>query len=173
MESLGERIKKIRLAKSQTRKVLGEKLNFNCPESRIEEYESGKRVPKKAILSKIAKVLNVSENYLLTGNLDYETIKGMYADGIITKIKLDDSIKPKHYFQLNQLISINNKLIEQCLTQEDYEKIANIIYERIFEKLGSLDDVLPFMTVDEYNDYCADQVFIEPEEIQYFDEDIS
>lgn len=157
MEILGERIKKLRLAKNMTRKQLGFIVELKNPDSRIEAYETGKKFPRKDMLSKFAEALNVSENYLLTGVLDNESISNLYTEGILDKNAFNDDKKPRYYFQLNQLIMNNENLIEQCLLKEDYEKIADLIYERILEKKGNLNDVLPFMTVDEYNEYCIDQ----------------
>lgn len=169
METLGERLKKIRLAKNMTRKQLGVIIELKNPDSRIEAYETGKKHPRKEMLTKFAKALNVSENYLLTGKLDNKTISGMYADGIFTRSTFDNDNKPKYYWQLSQLIMNNEKLIEHCLTQEDYEKIGDIIYERILAKRGNLNDILPFMTIDEYNDYCFDQAMREQEEQEEYE----
>lgn len=169
METLGDRIRKIRLAKGYTRKELGLIMNLNCPDNRLDEYEAGKKNPRKPMLNRLAQALNVSEDYLLTGNMDSKTISGMYADGIFTRSEFDDSNKPKYHWQLSQLIMNNEKLIEDCLTQEDYEKIGAIIYERVLAKKGNLNDVLPFMTIDEYNDYCFDQAMREQEEQEEYE----
>lgn len=156
MDTLGERIKKIRLAKKMTRKDLGAILEMKNPDSRIEVYETDRKQPRKAMLNRIAAALHVSENYLLTGNLDDFTIKHLYEDGILDKGNFDDE-KPQHYFQLNQLIIYNEELIMNCLKQDDYEKIGEIIYNRIIEKEGNLDKLTPFMTTDEYNEYCYEE----------------
>lgn len=128
-ETIGNRIKKIRLAKNMTRKQLGTLLNFNCPESRIEEYESGKRVPRKAMLSKIAKVLNVSENYLLTGNLDNESFVNMLVDGILEKICTDEK-EVLFYDLILQLDADKEKMIKH-FQEEDYLEIERFIRNKI------------------------------------------
>lgn len=128
-ETLGNRIRKIRLAKGNTRKILGEQLNFNCPESRIEEYESGKRVPRKAMLSKIAKVLNVSEDYLLTGKMDNETFVNLFVDGVLEKICSDEK-EVMFYFLITQLDADKGKMLKH-FHEEDFIEIEQYIKDKI------------------------------------------
>ena len=60
---LGDRIKELRKKKNLTMKQLGEKLNL--AESTISLYESNKREPDSITIAKLAKLFDVSVDYLL------------------------------------------------------------------------------------------------------------
>ena len=144
METLGQRIRKIRCKKGLTRKELGEKLGFNNPDIRLWSYENDTAYPRQKMLERFASALN----YLLTGKLDDTTIKNLYADGLIQKDTTN--AKPHYYFQLFQLIMNNEELIKECLKTTDYEKIGTYIYEKILSKRGNLDKLNPFMSDADY-----------------------
>ncbi|WP_051280556.1 helix-turn-helix domain-containing protein [Anaerovorax odorimutans] len=65
--SIGDKIKKIRIKRELTQKELGIDIGFSqaTADVRIAQYESETRVPKEAILFKIANVLNVNLDYLM------------------------------------------------------------------------------------------------------------
>lgn len=127
METLGERIQRVRLSKHMTRKTLGEKLELNHPEIRISAYENDKVYPRNKMIDKIAKVLNVSENYLLTGNLDNETYENMFDDGILDILYSNENL----FFDLVLFCERNKQKIIQCFEIEDYLDVECYILEKV------------------------------------------
>lgn len=161
--SLGERIKGIRLSKGMTRKELGAVMDLNCPDNRLEEYESGKKIPRHAMLSKIAKALCVSEEYLLTGKLDMKTLNGLKGTNYFNN---DDLEYPEYYFQLIQLFSDNEALFSHCLDKNDLKDITKIVYDKVYNKRGNLLEIKSFISkedYDEYMDYYAEQIELDKE----------
>ena len=67
---VGERIKKIRIFRGITQRDLGIKMGYEekFADTRIAQYESGYRVPKKDAIIQLAQILDV--NYVML--LDYE-----------------------------------------------------------------------------------------------------
>lgn len=65
MDAIGERIKKARQAKGLSQEELAQIINST--KSAISRYESGKRQPRLDQLHRIAVVLQVSDDYLLSG----------------------------------------------------------------------------------------------------------
>ena len=61
----GRRLRKLRVAKKLTQVELARLCNLG--DSTLSFYESGKRKPNYTILLKLAKFLNTTPNYLLTG----------------------------------------------------------------------------------------------------------
>lgn len=69
--NFGEKIKKLRLDKKWTQDFVAQKLNISVPA--LSRYESGTYEPKSLeIISDFAKLYNVTTDYLLGLNLDYE-----------------------------------------------------------------------------------------------------
>lgn len=68
--TLGSRIRKSRLLRGYTQSQLAEKLNMT--EANLSSYERDKSDPPLRVLEKIAVILNVPINYLLTGNKNDE-----------------------------------------------------------------------------------------------------
>lgn len=70
--SIGNKIKKIRIKRDMTQKELGLAIGFNerTADVRMAQYESGTRVPKEAVVTKIAEVLKVNPDYLLAAAID-------------------------------------------------------------------------------------------------------
>lgn len=69
--AIGDKIKKIRIKRDMTQKELGLAIGFNdkTADVRMAQYESGTRVPKEAIIIKIAEVLKVNPDYLMAPTL--------------------------------------------------------------------------------------------------------
>jgi len=70
--AIGDKIKKIRVKRNMTQKDLGLAIGFNdrTADVRMAQYESGTRVPKEAVIVKIAEVLNVNADYLMAPAID-------------------------------------------------------------------------------------------------------
>jgi transcriptional regulator with XRE-family HTH domain len=70
--SIGNKIKKIRIKRDMTQKELGLAIGFNerTADVRMAQYESGTRVPKEAVVIKIAEVLKVNPDYLMAAAID-------------------------------------------------------------------------------------------------------
>lgn len=69
--AIGDKIKKIRLKREMTQKELGLAIGFNerTADIRMAQYESGTRVPKEAVIVKIAETLKVNPDYLMAPSL--------------------------------------------------------------------------------------------------------
>lgn len=70
--AIGDKIKKIRVKRDMTQKDLGLAIGFNekTADVRMAQYESGTRVPKEAVIVKIAEVLKVNADYLMAPAID-------------------------------------------------------------------------------------------------------
>ncbi|PKM57459.1 MAG: XRE family transcriptional regulator [Firmicutes bacterium HGW-Firmicutes-3] len=70
--AIGDKIKKIRVKRDMTQKDLGLAIGFNVrtADVRMAQYESGTRVPKEAVIVKIAEVLKVNADYLMAPAID-------------------------------------------------------------------------------------------------------
>lgn len=164
MQTIGERIKRVRISKHMTRKILGEKLELNHPEIRISAYENDKVYPRNKMIDKMAKALNVSRDWLITGTFDRETLNGLKDTDFFDD--RDELEIPKYYFQLVELINQNKGLLSSSLTCEDISEIAKLIYKKIYEKRGTLKEVQGFTSFDEYMEYQEKQF----ENKQYYEE---
>lgn len=63
MSTIGQRIKELRLNHNMTGSELGQKLNIT--RNAVSQWETSKRIPTSAMLSEIAKLFNVTTDYLL------------------------------------------------------------------------------------------------------------
>ena len=71
--TFGDKIKKLRIEKGWNQEFVAQQLNISIPA--LSRYESGKYEPKSlSIVSDFAKLYNVSTDYLLNMNLEYEKI---------------------------------------------------------------------------------------------------
>lgn len=70
--AIGDKIKKIRVKRDMTQRDLGLAIGFNerTADVRMAQYESGTRVPKEAVIVKIAEVLKVNADYLMAPAID-------------------------------------------------------------------------------------------------------
>lgn len=65
MSTIGQRIKELRLKHNMTGNELGLKLNVT--RNAISQWETDKRIPTSHMLSELAKIFNVSTDYLING----------------------------------------------------------------------------------------------------------
>lgn len=70
--AIGDKIRNIRMKRDMAQKELGLAIGFNerTADVRMAQYESGTRVPKEAIIVKIAENLKVNANYLMALAID-------------------------------------------------------------------------------------------------------
>lgn len=115
MQSVGYRIKQIRLLRGMTQKELGLAVGFgkNTAESRISHYESSRRNPQTKALEKIAMVLGVDVFCLNTPDIDsdYGLIHTLFSleDKYGLKIELING-QPYLKFQDSLINPINNRI---------------------------------------------------------------
>lgn len=66
MSLLGNKIQRIRKFRGLTQKEFGMMLGYDekSAQSRIADYETGKRTPKRPLIEKMAEVLDVNPNYI-------------------------------------------------------------------------------------------------------------
>lgn len=65
--AIGDKIRNIRMKRDMTQKELGLAIGFSdrTADVRMAQYESGTRVPKEAVILKIAEALKVNPDYLM------------------------------------------------------------------------------------------------------------
>ena len=65
MNTIGQRIKSLRLKYNMTGNELGDRLNVT--RNAVSQWETDKRIPTSHMLSELAKLFNVSTDYLING----------------------------------------------------------------------------------------------------------
>lgn len=73
METVGERIRRLRERKDYTQKELAEIVDIT--EASLSRYENNLRIPRAQILAKLAEALNTTSDYILTAYIP-EDAKG-------------------------------------------------------------------------------------------------
>lgn len=92
--SLGEKIKALRTAKKMSQKDLAE--NIGIAKSVISFYESDDRCPSYTVLTKIAKIFNVTTDYLLDVERERTVnVSGLSEDDIAAVTTVIDALKRK------------------------------------------------------------------------------
>ena len=117
--AIGDKIRNIRIKRDMTQKDLGLAIGFNerTADVRMAQYESGTRVPKEAVIVKIAEILKVNADYLMAPAID----------------KTEEIIHALIYLdELNQL----------KMEAEDYTTPEGVELKRIKLSLGYLDTYL-------------------------------
>ena len=109
-ELIGERIKLLRTAKKLSGEQLAQQLNIT--KSAISQWEKGKSLPNRANLIKLAEILEVDDEYLVSGT-------GQFAG--IDQIIDETAIYKNRQQLLDAAHSIMNRLI-------DDELISQMIY---------------------------------------------
>nr|DAV06175.1 MAG TPA: helix-turn-helix domain protein [Caudoviricetes sp.] len=125
--AIGHRIQEIRKKRGITQKELATEIG--CAEITIRQYESGKRQPRLDQISNIARILNVSEYFLIYGDDDNKLVKILaeLEERKKTLIKKKyDTDSPKEKYYLDCMVSEIQQNI-QSLQQEIKDKtISNI-----------------------------------------------
>ncbi len=121
--TFSDKIKNLRFEKKLTQEEIAEKVGIG--QSTYAQYESGKRKPSPEKLEKLAKVLNVSPNYLLgwedESNMDKMTI---YIDKLI-----ENTVNEKIVW----------KYIEPYLDDDDIERYSEY-HRELFRELTEYDN---------------------------------
>lgn len=122
METIGERIKKIRKEKTMTQEEFAN--NLGTKRGNIAKYETGDNIPSDAVIALICKTYNVAEAWLRTGEgepFKEKTLSEEIKD-FMNDLDYDDSFKAK-------LIALLVRM-----TPDEWEML-----EKMARKLGKLD----------------------------------
>lgn len=91
---LGERLKALRTAKKMSQKELAERIGI--AKSVISFYESGDRFPSYDVLIKIARIFNVTTDYLLDVERERTVnVSGLSEEDIAAVTTVIDALKRK------------------------------------------------------------------------------
>ncbi len=141
---LSVKIKKYRISRGLTQRELGELCGFptKSADSRIREFESGKKVPKQEILQKIAHALNVSILDLLNIKLDQPadilqilfTLEKQY--GVIPHEAEDYStcltITSQPFQEIIHLWALFREMYDsKSISYEEYEKRKLMLFDSV------------------------------------------
>lgn len=92
--SLGEKLKALRTAKKMSQKELAERIGI--AKSVISFYESGDRFPSYDVLIKIARIFNVTTDYLLDVERERTVnVSGLSEEDIAAVTTVIDALKRK------------------------------------------------------------------------------
>lgn len=92
--SLGEKLKALRTAKKMSQKELAERIGI--AKSVISFYESGDRFPSYDVLIKIARIFNVTTDYLLDVERERTVnVSGLSEEDIAAVTTVIDTLKRK------------------------------------------------------------------------------
>ena len=137
--AISERIRFIRKKRNMTQKYVGMMLGFGekNADSRIAQYENGRRAPREDVLQEIAKILGVSTDALDNPNLDtynrlmhtlfaIEDVYGLTIDRINGQLCLvADENKPecfaKIFSRLNEWNEMKEKLKDGRIDETQYD----------------------------------------------------
>lgn len=156
MNDIGERIRQVRLARKLSRTQLGDRLGLNHPDIRMSAYENNKVYPRNNMIKKMADALGVSSEWLITGVFDKKTLDSLVTtDFFSTNVRNSDM--PQHYFQLLDFLEKNTALLSICLSNQDITELSKLIYDKVYKVRGTLKEIQPFITTDEYNEYCYEE----------------
>ena len=133
-EAINTRIKKLRKEKGLTQNELGNILGLT--DRAISKWESGDGNPDISLLPKIAKLFNVTTDYLLTGNIEKNIT---FEDPIEYVLKNNDvnlMIKEKIIINLEDILNSSYypySIFKHLITNE-FEKYCNYIEELLLYK---------------------------------------
>lgn len=137
--SFGDRLRYIRKKKKITQKYLGQKLGFSekSADSRIAQYETGRREPKSEILQQFSEILGVSPLALDCPKIDDEeqvmhtlfALEDMYGlsisfenDQVCLLLEKSENYNGfKMQLFLTQWLMKKNELIEGKISNEEYD----------------------------------------------------
>lgn len=141
MQTIGEKIKKIRTEKGLTQAQLGDLCIPKMAGSAIRRYESGRTIPKIETLQKIADALDVSVIELRSDlEVDIEKIRqaiNTAMDSIENEVALLNYLLSLGYEYIDtfhdnedgydRCIHVVNENVDIPLTREEYEKLKTSI----------------------------------------------
>lgn len=122
---IGDRIKQLRIDAKMTQPELAKRLDVT--RSAVATYENNSRQPSFQILIRLAKIFNVSTDYLLLGNdnnlLDVEGLSGEQRAIIVSLIKNFKETNDIIRFdtKLKKNLVIKNRELERQLKKEGIE----------------------------------------------------
>lgn len=94
-KSLGEKIRELRIAKKMSQKDLAEKIGI--AKSVISFYESNDRCPSYPVLKEIAKIFNVTTDYLLDVERERTVnVSGLSEEDIAAVTTVIEALKRKN-----------------------------------------------------------------------------
>ncbi len=134
--TFGETIKQLRIKKDLSQKDLAAMLDI-C-NTTLSQYEKNKRAPKFETLLKLADILGVSTDYLLSANADQD----QYGSFQTTELRQLEKLKATHRALYNEMLSLAD------VSPENQEAIYRMLYAYLsmfnskqFEKGAPSDDV--------------------------------
>lgn len=114
--TLGEKIKKLRTEKGLSQEELGKKMG-GIHYTHISRYERNQSAPSVEALKKLAKILEVSTDYLLFDDIDKMTLGDIHDPELLHQFReldrLDNEVRGKARF-----------LLDAILTQQQVQQIA-------------------------------------------------
>lgn len=109
MPTFGERFKELRLSKNYTQEQLAQEFNeqyqYTLGKSAISQYENNKRIPEINVLMDIAAYFDVSLDFLLCRNVNFNN----YLEENISKYIVND----KKTFELTDLPKEFDRIIDE------------------------------------------------------------
>ena len=115
---MGQRIQELRKYNKMTGEELGKKLNV--AKSTVSLWEGGSRTPNTEMLQSIAKVFDVSTDYLLTGN--EPTPKGYYQDSETAEYAEYLRTRPEAKMLFSASKDISKEEMEEVVNYIEYLK---------------------------------------------------
>ena len=148
METLGQRISKLRKEKGLTQEELANK--FNISTQAISKWENDYSSPDISVLLELSKILGVSVEYLLSGEATIETVKVEHKDinKMIFKIRILSSDGSK--VNVNLPMSIILVTLESgidlpqlsgnaALNNINFKQIVNLVEQGVIGELVSIE----------------------------------
>ena len=148
METLGQRISKLRKEKGLTQEELANK--FNISTQAISKWENDYSSPDISVLLELSKILGVTVEYLLSGEVTIETVKVEHKDinKMILKIRILSSDGSK--VNVNLPMSIILVTLESgidlpqlsgnaALKNINFKEIVNLVEQGVIGELISVE----------------------------------
>ena len=148
METLGQRISKLRKEKGLSQEELANK--FNISTQAISKWENDYSSPDISVLLELSKILGVSVEYLLSGEATIETVKVEHKDinKMIFKIRILSSDGSK--VNVNLPMSIILVTLESgidlpqlsgnaALNNINFKQIVNLVEQGVIGELVSIE----------------------------------
>lgn len=128
--TLGDRIKFIRKEKKLTQLIFGEKLNPEVTKSTISRWESNTIIPNNNYLKQIARMGNVSVDYIKTGKIDKSKLLNAISLADVSgfnDVLNDDSFESRLTYDVNaRIIETEAREGIRRLTTNHYNKFREL-----------------------------------------------